>query len=114
MRPDVVRPQVTYQNGFMSFPVTEIAFFYGRLGCEKEFVAAVSAAANQYLAPSPGCRSVVVRQGLETPTTVVVSVEWDSLSAHEDFRASERLTLWRGAISEFFDQPPFVEHYVVH
>lgn len=92
-------------------PVTEIAFFHCQTGREAEFGPIITAAAEKYIAVSEGCRSIEVRQGVETPTTFVVQVEWDSLAAHQAFRDTDRLTAWRGEISGFFGEDPFVEHY---
>jgi heme-degrading monooxygenase HmoA len=64
-----------------------------------------------HLASSPGCRSVRMTQGVETPTRFVLLVEWDSVEAHDAFRASEAFTRWRGHVGPHFAQPPLVEHF---
>jgi heme-degrading monooxygenase HmoA len=63
------------------------------------------------LADSPGCQSIRMTHGIETPTRFVLLVEWDSLDAHEGFRQSERFAIWRGGIGPYFAQPPHVEHF---
>lgn len=60
---------------------------------------------------SPGCRSVRMTHGIETPTRFVLLVEWDSVEAHQEFRDSERFAVWRGGIGQYFAQPPHVEHF---
>lgn len=97
----------------MADTVTEIAFFYAKPGTESAFAEAIRAAADAYIAVSEGCQSLAVRQGIETPTTFVVTVEWESLDAHQAFRDSDRLAKWRGAITDMFERPPFVEHYTL-
>ena len=92
--------------------VTEIGFFYVNPGSEDAFSAA-ALAASAFITVSEGCRGLTLRQGVETPSTFVLQVEWDSLDAHQDFRDSDRLAKWRGPISPFFAKPPFVEHYAV-
>ncbi len=64
------------------------------------------------LLSTPGCRSVRMTEGIETPTRFVLMVEWDSIDAHEqNFRATERFTTWRAAIGPYFANPPQVEHF---
>lgn len=93
-------------------PVTEIAFFYAQPGREDDFRAAIRQA-KTHIESSDGCRSLSVRQGVETPGTFVLTVEWESLEFHQAFRDSERLALWRTPIAPLFDRPPFVEHYAL-
>jgi heme-degrading monooxygenase HmoA len=65
----------------------------------------------EHLAGSPGCRTVRMTQGIETPTRFVLLVEWDSVAAHEAFRASEAFTAWRGHVGPHFAAPPRIEHF---
>lgn len=67
----------------------------------------------EVLASTPGCRSVRMTRGVESPQRFVLLVEWDTVEAHlENFRASDRFTQWRAAIGPFFAGPPRVEHTV--
>jgi quinol monooxygenase YgiN len=50
-------------------------------------------------------------QGVESPSRFVLLVEWDSVEAHERFRASEAFAGWRGPIAPHFAGPPAVEHF---
>ena len=55
---------------------------------------------------TPGCRSVRMTHGIETPTRFVLLVEWDSVEAHEDnFRAPTGSPQWRAAIGPYFAAP---------
>ncbi len=63
------------------------------------------------LADSAGCRSVRLTHGVETPTRFVLLVEWDSIEAHEGFRASDRYGTWRAGIGPHFAEQPRVEHF---
>ena len=64
------------------------------------------------LASTPGCRSVRMTRGIESPSRFVLLVEWDSVEAHqENFRGTERFAQWRGLIGGHFAKPPVVEHY---
>ena len=80
-------------------------------GREDDFVAAYGKA-REVLTTTPGCRSVRMTRGVETPTQFVLLVEWDSVDAHlENFRATDRFTQWRGLIGPYFDGAPSVEHF---
>jgi heme-degrading monooxygenase HmoA len=91
--------------------VLEVGLIDVRPGEEQEFTAAY-AKARPVLVSTPGCRSVRMTQGIETPSRFVLLVEWDSVEAHqENFRASDRFGEWRGLIGPFFAHPPHVEHF---
>lgn len=68
--------------------------------------------ARDVLITAPGCRSVRMTRGIESPERFTLLVEWDSVAAHQDnFRATERFARWRGAIGQYFASPPQVEHF---
>lgn len=91
--------------------VLEVADIDVVAGDQEAFVAAFLGV-RAVLAETPGCRSVRMTRGVETPTRFVLLVEWDSVQAHEDnFRASERFGRWRAAIGPHFAAPPRVEHF---
>lgn len=91
----------------MVLEVADIAVVPGR---EDEFIAAFLGV-RDVLATTPGCRSVRMTRGVETPSRFVLLVEWDTVEDHENnFRATERFVAWRGAIGPFFANPPHVEH----
>jgi heme-degrading monooxygenase HmoA len=74
--------------------------------------AAAYRGAREILAGTPGCRSVRMTAGIETPTRFVLLVEWDSVETHEaGFRQTDRFTSWRAAIGPYFTGPPWVEHF---
>ena len=61
---------------------------------------------------APGCHSVRMTHGIETPTRFVLLVEWESVEVHDaNFRQTDRFKTWRGAIGPFFANPPHVEHF---
>jgi len=90
--------------------VLEVAQFEIRPGAEEAFEAAYHQVRHT-IADSPGCRSMRMTRGVESPGRFVLLVEWDSVEAHEEFRASHRFGVWRGAIGPHFAQPPQVEHF---
>ena len=68
--------------------------------------------AKEVLESTPGCASVRMTRGVESPTRFTLLVEWESVAAPEDnFRGTERFVQWRGAIGGFFAEPPEVEHF---
>jgi heme-degrading monooxygenase HmoA len=91
--------------------VLEIARIDVLPGQEAEFSAAY-AKGRELITGTPGCLSVRMTRGIESPARFVLLVEWDSIEAHEvNFRRSDRFIKWRGLIGPFFAQPPAVEHY---
>jgi len=63
------------------------------------------------IASADGCRSVRMTRGVESPSRFVLLVEWDSLAAHDAFRASDKFGEWRGHVQPYFAGPPIVEHF---
>jgi heme-degrading monooxygenase HmoA len=91
--------------------VLEVADIQVTPGAEEEFLAAYRGI-RDVLVTTPGCNSVRMTRGIESPARFTLLVEWDSVEAHEDkFRASERFERWRAAIGPFFAAPPNVEHF---
>jgi len=90
--------------------VLEVALIDVQPGAEEAFEAAFHQVRHA-VADSPGCRSMRMTRGVETPTRFVLLVEWDSIEDHEAFRASHRFGLWRGAIGPHFAGQPRVEHF---
>lgn len=91
--------------------VLEVALIDVLDGQEVAFAAAY-AEAYHVLATTPGCRSVRMTKGVESPSRFVLLVEWESIDAHLDnFRATERFARWRGLIGPYFDGAPRVEHF---
>jgi heme-degrading monooxygenase HmoA len=68
--------------------------------------------AREALRSAPGCRSVRMTHGIESPDRFVLLVEWDSLADHGAFRASPAFGVWRGHIGPHFAGPPRVEHFL--
>lgn len=92
--------------------VLEVALIDILPGQEDEF-AEVYRQAREILATTPGCRSVRMTRGIESPSRFVLLVEWDSVEAHEkNFRESDRFPTWRGQVGRYFAEPPRVEHFI--
>ena len=91
--------------------VLEVAIIEVTPGQEDEFVSAYHRVRSE-VGGAPGCRSIRMTRGVESPSRFVLLVEWDSVEAHEQgFRATERFTRWRAGIGPHFAAPPRVEHY---
>jgi heme-degrading monooxygenase HmoA len=91
--------------------VLEVGDISVRPGAEADFAAAYRRV-REVLATTPGCRSVRMTQGIESPSRFVLLVEWDSVEAHgSNFRGTERFDQWRAEIGPYFAQPPHVEHF---
>jgi heme-degrading monooxygenase HmoA len=92
--------------------VLEVALIDVLPGSQDAFAAAYRVG-HPILATTPGCRSVRMTRGIESPTRFVLLVEWDGVEAHlENFRNTERFGQWRALIGQHFATPPVVEHFV--
>jgi len=90
--------------------VLEVAVFDVTSGATADFVGAY-AEARALVAQTPGCRSMRMTRGVETPTRFVLLVEWESVADHESFRSSERFGQWRALLGPHFATAPQVEHF---
>ena len=91
--------------------ILEVALIDIGPGQEEAFIAAY-AQARSIVAGTPGCRTVRMTRGIESPSRFVLLVEWDSVEAHvKNFRETERFGTWRGLIGPYFAAPPVVEHF---
>src|SRR6186713_2803838 len=91
--------------------VLEVALIDVVPGQEDDFAAAYRTA-RSILTGTPGCRSVRMTRGIESPSRFVLLVEWDSVEAHEvNFRGQPRFGEWRALIGPYFASPPTVEHF---
>jgi heme-degrading monooxygenase HmoA len=107
-RPSAARPA---PSGRLPGMVLEVGEIEVRPGAEEEFAAAYRSV-RAVLAGTPGCRSVRMTRGVESPSRFVLLVEWESVAAHEEnFRGTDRFATWRGALGPFFARPPRVEHF---
>jgi heme-degrading monooxygenase HmoA len=64
------------------------------------------------IAGSPGFLRLSVSRGIESPSTYLLLVEWESLEAHtEGFRGSAAFRRWRELLHHFYDPFPDVQHF---
>lgn len=91
--------------------VTEHALLSVRPGQETEFETAFSRA-RPLIESTPGFRSLRISRSIESPSTYLLLVEWDSIADHtEGFRGSDRYGPWRHLLHHFYDPFPLVEHF---
>jgi heme-degrading monooxygenase HmoA len=92
--------------------VLDVARIEVHPGTEDAFLIAYRKVRHE-VATTPGGRSARMTRGVESPSSFVLLVEWDSIGAHlETFRGSPRFARWREAIGPYFVGPPTVEHAV--
>jgi heme-degrading monooxygenase HmoA len=92
--------------------VLEIAEFHIQPGQEDDFVAAFREA-RALVEATEGFQSARMTRGIESPSTFVLLIEWDTLEAHtRNFRESDRFGRWRTLIGPYFAGDPVVRHSV--
>ena len=81
-------------------------------GRELEFESAFTEA-RTIIESIPGFLSLRLSRGLESPSTYLLLVEWETLEDHTvGFRSSEGYQRWRELLHHFYDPFPVVEHFV--
>ncbi|MGH3912674.1 MAG: antibiotic biosynthesis monooxygenase family protein [Pseudonocardiaceae bacterium] len=92
--------------------VLEIAEITVRRSEEDAFAMAYQRAAH-LVRDSPGCLSMRMTRGIESPSRFVLLIERESLTAHTaGFRQSSSFRDWRAEIGPFVAAPPRTEHTV--
>jgi quinol monooxygenase YgiN len=89
--------------------VTEFAEIDVKPGMAPAFIAGAQASIPIFLRAT-GCHGVVVNQSIESPLHFVLNIQWESVEAHNAFRASPDFALWRGNVGHCFAAPPSVWH----
>jgi heme-degrading monooxygenase HmoA len=94
--------------------ILEIADIRIAPGRQAEFEKVVQFGLSTVFPRAQGFRGHQVRHSIESPDRYVLLLAWDTLEDHTvGFRGSPLFNEWRGLVSEFFDQPPFVEHFTL-
>jgi len=82
-----------------------------RPGSEGSFEAAF-ATAELLITRAAGYVSHTLRRGIEHPSTYLLSVEWESVDAHEQgFRGNADYQEWKRLLHHFYEPAPLVFHY---
>ena len=91
--------------------IVEHAVLSVRPGQEEAFIVAITEGL-PLLAATEGFISAQISRGIESPSTFILDVEWDSVAAHtEGFRGSDRFAAWKALTHHFYDPFPVVEHF---
>lgn len=91
--------------------ITEHALLPVVPGREAAFEAAL-ARATPLIAGQPGFRGLSVTRGIESPSSYLLIVEWETLNDHtEGFRTSPEYDEWRALLHPFYDPFPVVQHF---
>lgn len=91
--------------------ITEHALLPVIPGREDEFEAAFKEA-RLIIGAMPGCRGLTLSRSMETPSTYLLLVEWESLDDHTiGFRHSAAYQQWRALLHHFYEPFPLVEHF---
>jgi heme-degrading monooxygenase HmoA len=92
--------------------ITEHALLPVTSGREVEFEKAFESA-KDLIAASAGFLDLALLRGIESPSTYLLLVHWESVNDHEvGFRQSPAYAKWRELLHHFYDPFPTVEHYV--
>jgi len=92
--------------------ITEVALITVKEGSESDFIAGYKAGV-PLIQVTDGYISHTMQQGIESPNRFVLTIQWESVEAHNvNFRESERFQEWRSHIGPFMAEPPNVEHFV--
>lgn len=91
--------------------ILEHALLPVKAGLEAEFEKAF-ASARRIIAAMPGFRGLTLSRGIESPSSYLLLVTWDSVESHEiGFRGSPEYQQWRGLLHHFYEPFPIVEHF---
>ncbi|ROS78608.1 antibiotic biosynthesis monooxygenase [Cellulomonas sp. PhB143] len=91
--------------------IREHALLSVRPGSEAEFESAF-ATARPLIESRPGFLRLSLSRGVESWSTYLLLVEWDSVEAHEQgFRRSAEFARWRELLHHFYEPMPVVEHF---
>jgi heme-degrading monooxygenase HmoA len=91
--------------------VIEIALLTAKAGASIQLRDGLKAA-RPVIARAAGYRGSVFSQGVESPESFILQVQWDTLEAHMNgFRQSPLLAEWRSHFYHLLDGTPTVTHY---
>ena len=91
--------------------ILEHALLPVRAGEEEAFEAAF-AEARPIIASMPGFISLRLHRGVESSSTYLLLVEWETVEHHEvGFRQSPQYQQWRALLHHFYEPFPVVEHF---
>lgn len=91
--------------------ITEHALLPVIPGQEGDFETAFNQA-RTIIASTPGFISLSLSRSIESPSTYLLLVEWETMEDHTvGFRGSPDYQRWRHLLHRFYEPFPVVEHY---
>jgi len=91
--------------------VTEIAHLKARAGAADQLARGLRAA-RSVIARAPGYRGSVFFQGVESPESILLQIEWETLEDHvPGFRQGPLFAEWRSHFQHLLEGAPTVSHY---
>jgi len=91
--------------------VTEIAHLKARAGAADQLARGLRAA-RSVIARAPGYRGSVFFQGVESPESILLKIEWETLEDHvPGFRQGPLFAEWRSHFQHLLEGAPTVSHY---
>ncbi|WP_457946646.1 antibiotic biosynthesis monooxygenase family protein [Pseudarthrobacter sp. alpha12b] len=91
--------------------ITEHALLPVIPGQEEQFEAAFGQA-KPIISSMPGFISLSLSRSIESPSTYLLLVEWESMEDHTvGFRGSPEYQQWRSLLHRSYEPFPVVEHY---
>lgn len=91
--------------------IVEHALLSVKAGEADAFVAAIEGA-KMLIASIDGFIDLTVSRGVESPSTFLLIVRWETLEAHTvGFRESAVYEEWKARLHHFYDPFPVVEHF---
>lgn len=93
--------------------VLELADIRIHPGQQAKFDLLIQEGVERFILPSKGFLTFKVHKGIETPERYLLTITWDTLEDHSNFRASPSFTEWRHLITPFLATAPAVEHFTL-
>jgi heme-degrading monooxygenase HmoA len=90
--------------------VLELAVVPVAEGAGSEYLRVMEGAMS-YFTSHPGCRDIQVVQGVESPDTFTLIIEWDAVEAHMDFRETHEFAAYREAVGPLMASTPTFAHW---
>jgi heme-degrading monooxygenase HmoA len=94
--------------------ILEVADIRISPGRQSDFEQAAHRGLQTVIAKSKGFCGYQIRHSIESPQRYLLLLEWETLEDHTvGFRGSPAYAEWRSIVMDFFDAPPFVEHFTM-
>lgn len=91
--------------------VIELATMQAKEGKGDDLNAAFPEALTLVTDVAAGCHGASVLRCIERPDEFIVRIEWDTVEAHEAFRASPDIAPFRAAVGAYLQEVLAVSHY---